>query len=116
MIVYSSRTGNVLKIVQKLGYPYQSVEQPVDEPFVIFTYTDGNGAVPSEVDDFMERYHHLCKGVLVSGNRNWGSRFAFAGDRLAMEYHIPLGTKFDLLGVDTDYEKSKIFYERVMQK
>ena len=54
----------------------------------------------------------LCKGVVVSGNSNFGHTvFGGAGDKIAATYHISLVRKLDLRGNQEDYEAIQNFYE-----
>ncbi len=56
-VVFASRTGNVESIVNKLGVDdlmqIESGNEEVHEDYILFTYTDGYGDVPVEVDDFL---------------------------------------------------------------
>ena len=118
MIVYASRTGNVRSVVSKLSKESIEIsdELQVSEPYLLFTYTDGLGDVPSKVARFLEQNGELCKGVVVSGNSNFGTRlFGAAGDKIASTYQVPLVRKLDLRGYQADYEAIQTFYEtRVM--
>ena len=119
MIVYASRTGNVKAIVQKLGLPAKELSQVsiVDSPFLLFTYTDGLGSVPPSVATFMASYHSLCKGIIVSGNRNFGNAFfGRAGDLLAERYQLPLVEKLDLRGTAANYEVIQSFYHTIWKE
>ena len=54
-IAYASRTGNVESIVQSLGISSVFIEngnETMDTDYVLFTYTDGYGDVPAEVETF----------------------------------------------------------------
>lgn len=114
MIAYASRTGNVRYIVTRLGLPAVEVKDhlTLSEPFLLMTYTDGLGDVPEVVQRFMERNGAYCKGVIASGNRNFGHLlFGRAGDILAEQWQIPLVCKLDLRGFPQDYETIRQFYE-----
>ena len=56
-VVYASRTGNVESIISKLGIDdalkIEDGSETIDEDYVLFTYTDGFGDVPYEVDEFL---------------------------------------------------------------
>ena len=55
-IVYASRTGNVESLINKLNLTAVKIEgqgETVSEDFILMTYTDGFGDVPSEVEDFL---------------------------------------------------------------
>lgn len=118
MIYFASRTGNVRSIVGRLSLPHREIQQHsvAQEPFLLFTYTDGLGEVPHLVSEFMERNSELCKGIIVSGNRNYGhALYAKAGDKLNEQYSIPIVCKMDLRGKETDDEQIQKYYERVIQ-
>ncbi len=119
MIIFASRTGNVRSIVQKLGLPAKDlaeVEQ-MDEPYLLFTYTDGLGSVPPIVDQFMTANFDLCKGIIVSGNRNFGHAFfGRAGDLLAAQYGIPLIEKVEMRGTPANYEAITDYYYSIWKE
>lgn len=118
MIVYASRTGNVRSVVSKLTA--ESIELSegllLKEPYLLITYTDGLGDVPAKVKSFLEKNKNFCKGVVSSGNSNFGhNNFGAAGEKIAATYHVPLVRKLDLRGNQADYEVIQTFYEsRVM--
>lgn len=114
MIAYASRTGNVRYIASKLTAESIEVSEELmlDKPYLLITYTDGLGEIPPKVGRFLEHNAKLCKGVVVSGNSNFGhTLFGGAGDKIASMYHIPLVRKIDLRGYQTDYEAIQQFYE-----
>lgn len=113
MIAYASRTGNVRHIASQLQLPGIEIgeDTTVDEPFLLLTYTDGLGAVPPVVQRFMDKNGSYCKGVAVSGNRNFGHHnFAKAGETIAAQWKIPLVRKLELRGFPQDYEAIRRFY------
>ena len=108
-IAYASRTGNVESIVGKLGISdalkIESGTEKCAEDFVIFTYTDGFGDVPMEVEDFLaDNYEHL-KGVVVSGDTGYGEAYCQAGDKISEQYSVPCLYKVENDGTDEDIEK-----------
>lgn len=105
LIVYASKTGNVERFVQKLGFRrlrLASGEEGVAEPCLLLTYTTGFGQAPVEVLRFVEHNRPHIRGVAVSGNRNWGSNFARAGDVLAERYGLIVVHRFELAGTARD--------------
>jgi protein involved in ribonucleotide reduction len=105
LIVYASKTGNVERFVQKLGFRrlrLASGEEGVAEPCLLLTYTTGFGQAPEEVLRFVEHNRPHIRGVAVSGNRNWGSNFARAGDVLAERYGLIVVHRFELAGTARD--------------
>lgn len=114
MIVYASRTGNVRYIVSKLQAESLELKENliVDEPYLLLTYTDRLGEVPAKVAKFLQSNSQLCKGVVASGNSNFGHGFfGAAGDKIAKAYQIPLVRKLELRGFQVDYEAIQQFYE-----
>ncbi|AHC39887.1 ribonucleotide reductase [Mycoplasma ovis str. Michigan] len=99
---YASRTGKVEQIVSKLGFKnvnkLLSGEEKANKKFVIFTYTDGYGQVPSIVEDFLSKNHNLLIGVAGSGNINFGKNFCNAVNLISQKYGVPILKKFDLCG------------------
>jgi len=119
MIAFASRTGNVRYIVSRLQLPAIEIADDVKltEPFLLFTYTDGLGDVPRIVTQFMERNGALCRGVIASGNSNFGHRvFGGAGDALARQWQVPLVRKIDLRGFVEDYEAIRGYYEQFFRE
>lgn len=117
MIYYASRTGNVCSIIDRLALPNKEIQVGVHvaEPFLLFTYTDGLGQVPAVVTSFMEQHHKWCKGVIVSGNSNFGAaNFCGAGDALSKQYNIPIIRKIELRGFASDDQAIKDYYEKVI--
>lgn len=108
LVVYASKTGNVRRFVGQIPLPRLEIitgEERVEEPCILITYTTGFGQVPAEVERFARGHPHRIQGVAASGNRNWGSSFAAAADRLAERYGLPVLHKFELSGSLKDVEK-----------
>jgi len=110
-IVYASRTGNVASIIEKLGLSnvlkIANGTEKCAEDFIIFTYTDGYGDVPVEVEDFLaDNYEHL-KGVIVSGDTGYGEAYCQAGDKISEQYDVPCLYKVENDGTDEDIVKIK---------
>lgn len=114
MIVFASRTGNVRSVVSKLGVESIEISEGLllDESYLLITYTDGLGDVPEKVTCFLEQNKEFCKGVVVSGNSNFGHTvFGGAGEKIAATYDVPLVRKLDLRGYQADYDAIQMFYE-----
>jgi len=83
----------------------------VSEPYILVlpSYSDGEGrgAVAKQVIRFLNdaRQRTLLKGVIASGNRNFGSYFAFAGDVVSKKCSVPVLYRFELAGTDTDLSR-----------
>ena len=110
-VVFASRTGNVESIVNKLGVDdlmkIESGNEEVHEDYILFTYTDGYGDVPVEVDDFLSGNAEHLKGVVVSGDTSYGEAYGGAGDAIAKQYNVPLLYKVENEGTDEDIAEIK---------
>ena len=79
----------------------------VDGDYLIFTYTDGKGIVPTVVERFLEQNPGV-KGVVGSGSRErHADTFNFAADKIAEKYGVPVIAKLDLDGTEEDLEVIK---------
>ena len=118
LVYYSSRTENTHRFIQRTGLramrlPPQGDLQQVPEPYVLVVPTyaggDGRGAVPKPVIHFLNNEHNrsLLRGVIASGNTNFGECYAIAGDVIATKCNIPLLYRFELLGTDEDVANVK---------
>lgn len=104
-IAYASRTGNVESIVQALGIDALHIEtgnETLNEDYVLFTYTDGYGDVPMEVETFLIANSMNLKGVVVSGDQGYGEAYCQAGDKIAETYDVKCLYKVENSGTDED--------------
>ena len=110
-IAYASRTGNVESIVNQLDQDsihISSGTETIDEPYILFTYTDGWGDVPVEVETFLQiNDPGLLQGVVVSGDYGYGEAYCLAGDRIAEDYWTTVLYRVENAGSDEDIEKIK---------
>lgn len=119
IIVYSL-TGNCKRFVDMCEIPeedviyLQDIDYDVNFDYILITPTFGFGEVPVAVSKFLkENYKHLT-GVVGSGNKNWGERFANASEIISKEYDVPLLMKIELHGSKKDIsEFKKIYLESV---
>lgn len=115
IVFYSSSSENTLRFVRRLGLPAQRIPvspknamPEVARRYVLIcpTYADGDGrgAVPKQVIRFLNdpERRALIRGVIASGNRNFGTLFASSGEVIARKCKVPLLYKFELAGLDTD--------------
>lgn len=115
LVYFSSGSGNTARLVEKLGLPATrlpmsaAAEVPlVEAPFVLIcpTYADGEGrgAVAKPVIAFLNvaANRALLRGVIASGNRNFGATFAMAGQVIATKCNVPVLYRFELAGTETD--------------
>ena len=129
VVYFSSATGNTRRFVEKLGFPAQRIPLlprdgflHVDQPYVLIvpTYGGGNvkGAVPKQVIEFLNDEHNrgLCRGVISSGNTNFGTSYCLAGDIISAKLHIPHMYKFELLGTAEDVSRVREGLSEFWQK
>ena len=115
IIVYSL-TGNCKRFVDMCEIPkedviyLQDIDYDVNFDYILITPTFGFGEVPVAVSKFLkENYKHL-KGVVGSGNKNWGERFANAAEIISGEDNIPILMKIELHGNKKDISDFKKIY------
>lgn len=116
LLIFASRTGNVKRFVNKLGFPSINLSDDpiINEPYVLLTYTDKFGEVPILVQEFLERTESkYLKGVAASGNRNWGPRFAMSAEVISKQYQVPIIHQFEMAGTNKDIEYFKKRVEEI---
>ena len=119
-IIVFSLTGNCKRFAKMYEIPEEDVvylrdiDYNINFDYILITPTFGFGEVPVAVSKFLkENYRHL-KGVVGSGNKNWGNRFANASELISKEYNVPLLMKIELHGNKKDIsEFKKIYLESV---
>ena len=120
LVYFSSASENTHRFVGKLGYrsariPLRRGDEPlvVDEEYVLVVPTYGGGsvkgAVPKQVIAFLNDPHNRspCRGVISSGNTNFGEAYCLAGDIIASKLDVPLLYRYELLGTNTDVARVK---------
>lgn len=120
LVYFSSTSENTHRFVSKLGFPTARIplrrtEPPltVDEEYVLVVPTYGGGsvkgAVPKQVIAFLNDPDNraLCRGVIASGNTNFGQAYCLAGDIIASKLGVPFLYRYELLGTPTDVARVK---------
>ncbi|BDZ49497.1 protein NrdI [Frondihabitans sucicola] len=115
LIYFSSVSGNTARFVEKLGVPAERIPLfPSDEPLhardpfvlVLPTYGggEGRGAVPKQVIRFLndEGNRSLIRGVIATGNTNFGEGYCLAGDIVADKCRVPLLYRVEVFGTPDD--------------
>ena len=91
-IVYASRGGNTESLVEKCGYKdalkIDTWNEEVKENYCLFTYTDGYGDIPYEVETFLSNNSSNLKAVVCTGNTSFGDAFCGAGDKISEEHNV----------------------------
>ena len=125
IVYFSSRSGNTQRFIDALGLPAQRIpidantDQPkIAAPYVLIcpTYADGNGngAVPKQVIRFLNdpARRQFIRGVIGTGNRNFGPTYGMASDVIAKKCNVPLLYKFELAGTETDINRVRAGLEK----
>lgn len=115
LVFFSSASGNTARFVARLGLPAGRIpvspesEMPApDQPYVLIcpTFADGEGrgAVPKQVIRFLNDPDRraLLRGVIATGNRNFGATFALSGKVISDKCNVPVLYRFELAGTDLD--------------
>lgn len=129
LVYFSSMSLNTHRFVLKTGLRAMRIPLymgeamlKVHEPFVLVTPTfadgEGRGAVPRRVIHFLNdpENRSFIRGVIASGNRNFGQFFACAGDVISTRCQVPCLYKFELAGTPEDVEIVKNGVERLWQR
>ncbi|MCI1798407.1 MAG: class Ib ribonucleoside-diphosphate reductase assembly flavoprotein NrdI, partial [Bifidobacterium tibiigranuli] len=78
------------------------------EPYVLIVPTYGGGsahkAVPTQVKQFLNNpdNRQYIRGVIASGNSNFGEAYCIAGDIVSAKCKVPLMYRFELMGTPED--------------
>jgi len=128
LVYFSSTSENTHRFVGKLGFPAARIplrrtDPPlrVDEEYILVVPTYGGGsvkgAVPKQVIAFLNNPDNraLCRGVIASGNTNFGRAYCLAGDIIAGKLGVPFLYRYELLGTPTDVARVKEGMEHFWQ-
>ena len=128
IVYFSSVSENTHRFVQKLRMPATRIPLRaapetsvlVTEPFYLVTPTYGGGSrkgadVPKQVIRFLneESNRNLLRGVVASGNTNFGSDFCRAGDVISQKCAVPVLYRFELLGTTEDVRNVQSIMEKI---
>jgi protein involved in ribonucleotide reduction len=123
VVYFSSASENTARFIKNCHLPeaglnvYRIPLRPksapliVNEPFVIVVPTYGGGdiskALPPQVRRFLNDHgnRRLLRGVIASGNTNFGDAFCAAGDVIAAKCRVPFLYSFELTGTPEDMRK-----------
>lgn len=119
LIYFSSASENTHRFVAQLNRPAARIplrpkREPMllaTRPFVLVAPTYGGGnraqAIPRQVRAFLNvpANRALLRGVITSGNTNFGEDFCVAGKLIADKTGVPELYHFELLGTPFDVER-----------
>lgn len=116
LVVYDSLTGQCERFAKKLNEECVDILEytPNDSPIFLITRSWDFGKVTDETQDFLNKYSDKVIALAVGGNRNWGTNFGAAGDKISKQYGIELVLKFEGSGFgrDVDFVKEWISTNR----
>lgn len=119
LIYFSSASENTHRFIKKLHLPAKRISLNVKEKLQVHTpyilvlpsYSNKltNIAIPKQVINFLKILSNrfFLRGVIGSGNKNFGSDFCIASTFISKKYHVPMLYKFELLGSPTDVIRVK---------
>lgn len=125
MIVYfSSKSEYTKKFVDKLDIeniriPLSKDTLYVDKEYILClpTYAGmhGEGSVPKHVIRFLnvQENRDLCRGVIATGNINFGITFCLAGDIVSKKLRAPLLGRVELAGTEEDVIRMREEYYKI---
>lgn len=115
LVYFSSVSGNTARFIEKLDrpalrIPLHATDEPllVTEPYVLCLPTYGGGitggAVPKQVIRFLNNEHNrsLIRGVIGTGNTNFGEAYCLAGDIIAKKLGVPHLYRIEVFGTPDD--------------
>ncbi|WP_244311047.1 class Ib ribonucleoside-diphosphate reductase assembly flavoprotein NrdI [Corynebacterium hindlerae] len=119
IVYFSSVSENTHRFVERLNrtaarIPLNVKTEPmieVSRPYVLVVPTYGGGnrrhAVPKQVIAFLNNptNRSLLRGVITSGNTNFGEDYCIAGPIIAAKCGVPEMYRFELLGTRDDVER-----------
>jgi len=128
LVYFSSQSENTHRFVLRTGLPARRIPLDhaqrlrIDQPYVLVVPSYGGGssrgAVPKQVIQFLNDVHNraLIRGVIASGNRNFGEAYCLAGSIIAQKCAVPCLYRFELLGTADDvanvYQGVTEFWQR----
>lgn len=116
VVYYSTKSENTHRFVEKLDLPTHRLplkpgNPPViDFPYVLIfpSYGGGykEGAIPGPVKEFLNipENRALLRGVVATGNTNFGWAFCIGGHMVANKCKVPLLKEIEIMGMPGDAE------------
>ena len=121
LVYFSNYSGNTKRLVEKLDGTAVRIpidwdsSRPtiVDNEYVLVIPTYGGGsekpAIPRQVRHFLniEQNRNLLRGVIGTGNTNFGEHFCKAANMISSKTGVPIIAKVEIFGTDEDVNKIK---------
>lgn len=121
IVYFSSASENTKRFVEKIPTTLNLIRIPlkwdidspllIDREYVLVLPTYGGGeqdkAVPRQVVKFLniKSNRDLIRGVIGTGNTNFGEHYCLAADVIAAKTGVPLLQRVEILGTPDDIEK-----------
>lgn len=121
IVYFSNYSGNTKRLVEKLDGA--SIRIPIDwdsnrptlahNEYVLIVPTYGGGseksAIPRQVRHFLNIEHNrnLLRGVIGTGNTNFGEHYCKAAEMISAKTGVPLIARVEIFGTDEDINKIK---------
>ncbi|CAK9884052.1 MAG: Protein NrdI [Candidatus Erwinia impunctatus] len=114
LVYFSSQSENTHRFAMRTGLPAKRIPLEdtqaflITEPYILVVPSYGGGgakgAVPRQVIQFLNHPENrqLIRGVIASGNRNFGEAYCLAGSIIAKKCAVPCLYRFELLGTADD--------------
>ncbi|MCH4209473.1 class Ib ribonucleoside-diphosphate reductase assembly flavoprotein NrdI [Bifidobacterium sp.] len=120
IVFFSSASENTARFVDSCHFQDEGINvyriplRPKDpalnvrEPYVLIVPTYGGGsahkAVPTQVKQFLNDpgNREYIRGVIASGNSNFGEGYCIAGDIISAKCKVPFMYRFELMGTPED--------------
>jgi len=119
IVYFSNYSGNTKRLVERLNGTATRI--PIDwdprdpivvrDEYVLFVPTYGGGseksAIPRQVRYFLniEQNRNLLRGVVGTGNTNFGEHFCKAADIISRKTGVPIIARVEIFGTDDDIDK-----------
>lgn len=129
LIYFSSVSNNTHRFILKTGFSMERIpvlpsegELEVDYEYVLVTPTYGGGAakgaIPKQVMKFLknEKNRGLCRGVIASGNTNFGEGYCLAGPLISRKLQVPYLYRFEIFGTQREVNEAKMILEDFWKK
>ena len=118
LVYFSNYSENTKRFVEKLNgrsiripvKPSDAGSFVVDSEYILITPTYGGGnespAIPKSVKVFLNNPHNreLLRGVIGTGNTNFGEHYCKAADMIAAKTGVPVLARVELLGTPEDVQ------------
>ncbi len=121
IVYFSNYSGNTKRLVEKLDGT--AIRIPIDwdynrptlahNEYVLIVPTYGGGseksAIPRQVRHFLNIEHNrnLLRGVIGTGNTNFGEHYCKAAEMISAKTGVPLIARVEIFGTDEDIYKIK---------